>query len=140
MEIALVLGLLVLAIVLFASEKLSVDVITLLLLSTLVLTDVLSPAEAFAGFSSEIIVILGSIFVIGGALRETACSMSRDRSCSSSPAAVPAGCSCCSWARPARFRLQEQHHSHRHAVPAVNQESQPRVHLGRCMIVTVVME
>jgi di/tricarboxylate transporter len=71
MEIALVLGLLVLAIILFATEKLSVDVITLLLLSTLVLSGVLSPAEAFAGFSSDIIVILGSIFVIGGALRET---------------------------------------------------------------------
>jgi len=71
MEIALVLGLLVLAIVLFALEKLSVDVITLLLLSALVLTGVLSPAEAFAGFSSDILIILGSIFVIGGALRET---------------------------------------------------------------------
>ena len=71
MEIALVLGLLALAIALFATEKLSVDVITLLLLSTLVLTGVLSPAEAFAGFSSDIIIILGSIFVIGGALRET---------------------------------------------------------------------
>ncbi len=71
MEIALVLGLLVLAIVLFATEKLSVDVITLLLLSALVLTGVLTPTEAFAGFSSDIIVILGSIFVIGGALRET---------------------------------------------------------------------
>jgi di/tricarboxylate transporter len=71
MEIALVLGLLVLAIVLFATEKLSVDIITLVLLCTLVLTGVLSPTEAFAGFSSEIIIILGSIFVIGGALRET---------------------------------------------------------------------
>ena len=71
MDIALVLGLLVLAIILFATEKLSVDIITLLLLSALVLTGVLSPTEAFAGFSSDIIVILGSIFVIGGALRET---------------------------------------------------------------------
>jgi len=71
MEIALVLSLLVLAIVLFASEKLSVDVITLLLISALVLTGLLTPAEAFAGFSSDIIIILGSIFVIGGALRET---------------------------------------------------------------------
>ena len=71
MEIALVLGLLVVAIILFATEKLTVDVITLLLLSALVVSGVLSPAEAFAGFSSDIIIILGSIFVIGGALRET---------------------------------------------------------------------
>jgi di/tricarboxylate transporter len=71
MQIAIVLNLLVVAIILFATEKLSVDVITLLLLSALVLTGVLTPAEAFAGFSSDIIIILGSIFVIGGALRET---------------------------------------------------------------------
>jgi len=71
MEIAIVLSLLIAAIVLFAMEKFSVDVVTLLLISTLVLTGVLTPAEAFAGFSSDIIIILGSIFVIGGALRET---------------------------------------------------------------------
>jgi di/tricarboxylate transporter len=71
MEIALVLGLLVLAIILFATEKFSVDIVTLLMLSALVLTGILTPTEAFAGFSSDIIIILGSIFVIGGALRET---------------------------------------------------------------------
>ncbi|HEY5769087.1 MAG TPA: SLC13 family permease [Terrimicrobium sp.] len=71
MEIILVLSLLVLAIILLATEMLSIEVITLLLLSTLVLTGVLSPSEAFAGFSSEIIIILGSIFVISGGLRET---------------------------------------------------------------------
>ena len=71
MQIALVLGLLGVAIVLFATVKLSVDVITLLLISALVLTGLLTPAEAFAGFSSDITIILGSIFVIGGALRET---------------------------------------------------------------------
>lgn len=71
LPIAFVLGLLLLAIVLFATEKLSVDVITLLLLIALVTSGVLTPAQAFAGFSSEIIIILGSIFVISGALQET---------------------------------------------------------------------
>jgi di/tricarboxylate transporter len=69
MEIAVVLGLLVVAVILFATEKLSVDVVTLLLLCALVLTGILQPAEAFQGFSSEIIVVLACIFVITGGLR-----------------------------------------------------------------------
>lgn len=71
MEIAWVLGLLLLALALFASERVSVDLVTLLLLVALVLTGILTPAEAFAGFGSEIIVILASIFVLSGALRQT---------------------------------------------------------------------
>ena len=71
MEIALVLGLLVLAIALFATERFPVDVLTLFLLAMLVVTGVLAPREAFAGFSSDIIIILGSIFVLSGALQET---------------------------------------------------------------------
>ncbi|HJQ67612.1 MAG TPA: SLC13 family permease [Blastocatellia bacterium] len=71
MNIAIVLGLLVAAIVLFAMEKVSVDIITLLLLIALVATGILRPEEAFAGFSNDIIVILASIFVISGALQRT---------------------------------------------------------------------
>ena len=70
-EIALVLGLLIAAIAVFATEKLSVDIVTFLLLIILVLSGILKPEEAFAGFSDEIIMILGSIFVISGALQET---------------------------------------------------------------------
>ncbi|HVF91677.1 MAG TPA: SLC13 family permease [Blastocatellia bacterium] len=71
MQIAIVLGLLVIAVALFATEKLSIDVITLLLLLALVLTGILAPSEAFKGFSDDIIVILGSIFVISGALQRS---------------------------------------------------------------------
>ncbi|HEX8310072.1 MAG TPA: SLC13 family permease, partial [Chthoniobacteraceae bacterium] len=71
LSIALVLGLLVVAIILFATEKLSVDIITFLLLIALVTTGILTPGEAFSGFSEEIIIILGAIFVISGALQDT---------------------------------------------------------------------
>ncbi|MEW6126930.1 MAG: SLC13 family permease [Acidobacteriota bacterium] len=71
MQIAIVLGLLVLAIILFASEKLSVDIITFILLITLVVTGILTPNETFAGFSNDIIIILASIFVISGALQNS---------------------------------------------------------------------
>lgn len=70
-KIAVVLGLLVLAVVLFARETLPVDVLTLVLLLALVGTGTVSVATAFSGFSSEIIVMLASLFVLGGALQET---------------------------------------------------------------------
>lgn len=71
MQIAIVLGLLVAAVLLFAADKLSVDVTTLLLVVALVLTGTLTPREAFAGFANDIIIILCSIFVISGALQQT---------------------------------------------------------------------
>jgi len=71
MEIAIVIGLLVVAIILFATEAFSVDVVTIGLLVILSLTGILSPSEAFAGFSSDFMIILASIFVISGALSET---------------------------------------------------------------------
>ncbi|MGA8855427.1 MAG: SLC13 family permease [Christiangramia sp.] len=71
MEIALVLGLLIVAIILFATEKISVDIITIGLLVVLGLSGILTPTEAFEGFSSDFMIILASIFVISGALSET---------------------------------------------------------------------
>jgi di/tricarboxylate transporter len=71
LPIAFVLILLVVAIALFATEKLSVDIITFLLLIALVVSGTLTPEEAFAGFSNDIIIILGAIFVISGALQAT---------------------------------------------------------------------
>jgi di/tricarboxylate transporter len=71
MQIAIVLGLLLVAVIMFAMERLTVDVITLLLLMGLVITGILTPLEAFAGFSNDIIIILASIFVISGALQQS---------------------------------------------------------------------
>ncbi len=71
METAFLLALLVAAVALFATEKISVDVITLLLLAALTVTGILTPKEAFAGFSNDIIIILGAIFVIGAALQRS---------------------------------------------------------------------
>ena len=71
LSIAFVLLLLVIAIALFATERISVDIITFLLLIALVVSGILAPKEAFEGFSNDIIIILGAIFVISGALQET---------------------------------------------------------------------
>lgn len=71
MDPFIVIGLLLVAVVLFATEKISVDLVTLGLLCVLVLSGILTVQEAFAGFGNEVIVMLGAIFVIGAALRET---------------------------------------------------------------------
>lgn len=71
MQIAIVLGLLVIGVVLFSLETFSVDATTLLLLIALVVFKILTPEEAFSGFSSDIIIILASIFVISGALQRS---------------------------------------------------------------------
>ncbi len=71
MQIALVLGLLLVAVIMFATEKMSVDAVTLILVIILTLTGILTLEEAFSGFSSDFIVILASVFIISGALQDT---------------------------------------------------------------------
>lgn len=65
------ISLLVVTIILFATDKFSVDVVTIGLLLILALSGIITPEEAFAGFSSDFIIILASIFIISGALSET---------------------------------------------------------------------
>ncbi|GAB3204232.1 di/tricarboxylate transporter [Pontibacter aydingkolensis] len=71
MEIALVLALLVVAIILFATEYLSIEIVTLVMLIILASVRIISPEEAFAGFSSDFIIIIASIFILSAALQET---------------------------------------------------------------------
>lgn len=67
-EIALTLAILIGAIALFVSERLPVDVVALLLLLVLIVTGVLTPAEAFSGFASPAVIAVASIFVVSGGL------------------------------------------------------------------------
>ena len=64
----LVLVILVVSIVLFVSEKLRVDIVALLVLVTLIITGLLTPQEAFAGFASPAVITVWAIFIISGAL------------------------------------------------------------------------
>ncbi|HEX5002216.1 MAG TPA: SLC13 family permease [Bacteroidia bacterium] len=70
MEIVLVLGLLCLVIILFATEKFTVDIVTVGLLIVLTSLGILTPQEAFKGFGSDFIIMLASIFVVGGAMQK----------------------------------------------------------------------
>jgi hypothetical protein len=51
MAITIVIAILVLAIGLFITEVLPIDLVAMLMLLSLALTGILTPAEAFAGFS-----------------------------------------------------------------------------------------
>jgi di/tricarboxylate transporter len=69
--IVVTLLLLVVAIILFATEKIPVDIVGLLLVMALVLTQVLTMQEAVAGFGNDIIITIGGLFVLVGGLAKT---------------------------------------------------------------------
>ncbi len=62
--VTLILILFVVALVLFATEWLPVDVTALGLLSALLLTGLLTPKQAFAGFGSDTVLTLASLFIL----------------------------------------------------------------------------
>ncbi len=66
--ITTVLFLLVFALLLFATEKLPVDVIGLLLVIILVLTSILTVQEALAGFGDSVTITMAGLFVLTGGL------------------------------------------------------------------------
>ncbi|HKP67819.1 MAG TPA: SLC13 family permease [Pyrinomonadaceae bacterium] len=63
--------LLVVAIVLFATEKIPVDVVGIVLVIGLVLTQVLTIQEGVAGFGNEVIITIGGLFILVGGLIKT---------------------------------------------------------------------
>lgn len=69
--ILLTLVLLVLAIALFATEKIPVDVVGILLVIALVMTQVLTVQEGLAGFGNDIIITIGGLFILVGGLIKT---------------------------------------------------------------------
>lgn len=69
--IAITLILLVVAIILFATEKLPVDVVGILLVIALVMTQVLTVQEGVAGFGNDIIITIGGLFILVGGLIKT---------------------------------------------------------------------
>ncbi len=71
LEIGLVLGILLVAIILFVTERFRVDVVALLVLSSLIVTGLVSPAEAVAGFANPAVVTVWAIFILSGALDRT---------------------------------------------------------------------
>jgi di/tricarboxylate transporter len=70
-QIGLTLFIIAAAVVLFATEKLRVDVIALLVLLTLTLTGLVTAEQAFSGFSSPAVITVWAVYIVSGALFKT---------------------------------------------------------------------
>ncbi|MBT3337189.1 MAG: SLC13 family permease [Anaerolineae bacterium] len=70
-EIALTLTIIGVAVFFFATEKLRVDIIALLVLLTLVITGLLDGDDAFSGFSNPAVITVWAVYIVSAALFKT---------------------------------------------------------------------
>lgn len=71
LEIGLTLGIVAAAVVLFATEKLRVDLIALIVLLTVAFTQLVDAKQAFAGFSSPAVITVWAVYIVSGGLFAT---------------------------------------------------------------------
>ena len=71
MDIALTLPILLIAIILFATEWLRMDIVSLMVLLAVALTGLVSPQEAFSGFSNPAVITVAAMFVLGAGISYT---------------------------------------------------------------------
>ena len=62
---------LLLTMVFFISGKIRSDIVALCALASLILLDILTPEEALAGFSNNVVIMMVGLFVVGGAIFQT---------------------------------------------------------------------
>ena len=70
-EIALVLGILAIALILFVSEVIRMDLVALLVLSALAVSGLVDTSEAFAGFSNSAVITVWAMFILSEGLTRT---------------------------------------------------------------------
>jgi len=70
-QIAIVLSLLLVALVLFATERIPIDIVALILVVLLIVSGTLTAGEAFAGFGNDIVITISGLFVLTGGLTKT---------------------------------------------------------------------
>jgi di/tricarboxylate transporter len=70
-QIGIVLALLFVALVLFSLERIPIEVVAILLVMALVLTNTLTASEAFAGFGNDIVITIAGLFILTGGLAKT---------------------------------------------------------------------
>jgi len=71
MDIFVVLSILLIAIFLFATEWIRMDLVSLMVLLALGLTRQVTPTEAFAGFSNPAVITVAAMFIISAAIANT---------------------------------------------------------------------
>ncbi|MBN2388286.1 MAG: SLC13 family permease [Anaerolineales bacterium] len=71
LEMWFTLGILAFAVLFFVSEWLRVDVVALIVVVALMVTGLLSPQEAIAGFANPVVLTIAALFIIGGGILQT---------------------------------------------------------------------
>ena len=70
-DIALTLAIILMAIILFATEKLRVDVVALLVLLAVSITGLVSKEEVFLGFANSAVITIWAVYIVSGGLFKT---------------------------------------------------------------------
>ncbi|MEJ6655198.1 MAG: SLC13 family permease [Pseudomonas sp.] len=70
-EIALVLGIALVAIILFATERLRIDAVALLVLSALAILGLVNPDQALGGFSNQATITVAAMFILAAGLQNS---------------------------------------------------------------------
>jgi di/tricarboxylate transporter len=70
-QIAILLVLLLVALVLFAVERIPIEIVSILLVMALILTRTLTVTEGFAGFGNDIVITIAGLFILTGGLAKT---------------------------------------------------------------------
>ena len=71
LDIAIVFAITALAIILFITERVRVDLVALLVMVSLALTGILTPAEALSGFSNVAVVTVWAVLILSAGLART---------------------------------------------------------------------
>jgi di/tricarboxylate transporter len=70
-EIALTLAIILMAVILFATEKLRVDLVALLVLLAVSITGLVSKDEVFLGFANSAVITIWAVYIVSGGLFKT---------------------------------------------------------------------
>ena len=71
LDIAVVLGILAISLVLFISEVIRMDLVALLVLGALAVSGIVSPNDAFSGFSNSAVITVWAMFILSEGLTRT---------------------------------------------------------------------
>ncbi len=71
LEIGLTLGIIFMALVLFATEKLRVDLIALIVLLLVSITGLVDKEQVFAGFANSAVITIWAVYIVSGGLFKT---------------------------------------------------------------------
>lgn len=71
MELTLTFIILTITILMFMTNRIRTDLVALMALLAFIIVGILTPAEALAGFSNSVVIMIGAIFVVGAGILRT---------------------------------------------------------------------